>query len=162
MRKSVKAALCAFALLALLALDAAITFHIASRDVKRAASAAATLPLEARDPLDQFRLERQQLRARQQGQLNDIIYNDASDEDTVARAQSMLLDMIERSEQECALEGLLQGRGFEDALVSIGQRSANVLLRSEAVTQQEAAVILDLVLRQTGLTGGNVKIIPVK
>ena len=72
------------------------------------------------------------------------------------------MSLIERAEQELTLEGILQGRGFADAVVSVGERSCNVLLRQESVTQQESAVILELVMRETGLTGGNVKIIPVK
>jgi len=80
----------------------------------------------------------------------------------VSRAQAQLMSLMERREQEVTLEGILQARGFDGALVSVDERSANVLLRREAVTSRESAVILELVMRQTGLTGGNVKIIPVK
>ena len=107
-------------------------------------------------------MEREQLRARQEAQLNDIIYGDKSDAAAIARAQEQLLSLLSRAEQELTLEGILQGRGFEYAVVSVGERSANVLLRRETVTQRESAVIMELVLRETGLTGGNVKIIPVK
>lgn len=162
MKKVVKWAALAAALIALLAADALIARAWTLKNLSRDAGAAAPASLSAVDPLDQFRLERDQLRARQVAQLNDIIYSDKSNAQTVARAQAQLLDLMERQEAEVTLEGLLQGRGFEGALVSVGERSANVLLRREAVTQRESAVILDLVMRQTGLTGGNVKIIPVK
>lgn len=152
----------ALCLAALLAADAAIAWRAAIRYSSRAQSASAAAPVEAVDPLDQFQLEREQLRAREEAQLNDIIYSEKSDQSTVARAQERLMDLYSRAEQEAALEGLLLGRGFEGVLVSVGERSASVLLRAEAVTQQESAVILELVMRQTGLTGGNVKIIPVK
>ena len=162
MKKRIRRALAALAMAALLALDALIARAWTLKTCERAAQAASTASLEAVDPLDQFRLEREQLRARQEAQLNDIIYSDRSDAQTVARAQEQLMGLLARSEQELTLEGLLQGRGFDGALVSVGERSANVLLRRETVTQRESAVILDLVMRQTGLTGGNVKIIPVK
>lgn len=162
MPKSLKWALCAAAFLVLLALDSHITYSVAVSGMDRAASASLEPRLEAADALGQFRLEREQLRARQEAQLNEIIYSDQSDAQTIARAQEQLLSLMSRAEQELTLEGLLQGRGFEDALVSVGERSANVLLRKETVTQQESAVILELVMRETGLTGGNVKIIPVK
>lgn len=149
-----------FLAVALLALDTLVTWKLAS--CQNAPAAAAVSPLEAVDPLDQFRLEREQLAARQEAQLNDIIYNDRTDAATVAQAQEQLLSLLSRREQELTLEGVLQGRGFEGALVSVGERSANVLLRRETVTSAESAVILELVMRETGLTGGNVKIIPVK
>ncbi len=114
------------------------------------------------DPLTRFRTEREQLRARQTAQLNEIIYSDKSDAETVLQAQRQLLDLLSRSEQELTLEGVLQARGFYCALATVNSGSVNVLLRRENVTQRETAVILDLVLRETGVSGGNVKIIPVK
>ena len=160
MKRNVMRAVAALAMLSLLAMDTAITWHLASRN--RTAPAAVPADLQAVDPLDQFRLEREQLIARQEAQLNDIIYNNSSDSRTVSRAQAQLMSLMERREQEVTLEGILQARGFDGALVSVDERSANVLLRREAVTSRESAVILELVMRQTGLTGGNVKIIPVK
>lgn len=115
-----------------------------------------------RDPMADFRLEREQLRARQESQLNDIIHSGQSDGEIVTRAQEQLLELLAATDMETTLEGLLLSRGFGDVLVSIRGGSANVLVRSEAMTQRETAVILELVMRQTGLTGGNVKIIPVK
>jgi len=35
------------------------------------------------------------------------------------------------------------------------------MVRSESVSRQEAAIILELVTRETGISGGNVKIIPI-
>ncbi len=162
MRKELKWAACALILAALLSLDAFVTWQVAEDRLSAAQTASAAMPVEAVDPLDQFRLEREQLRAREQAQLNDIVYSEKSDAQTVARAQERLMSLYSRAEQETALEGILQGRGFEGALVSVGERSANVLVRAQSVTQRESAVILELVMRETGLTGGNVKIIPVK
>jgi stage III sporulation protein AH len=70
--------------------------------------------------------------------------------------------MLANARSENAIEGILQSRGFEDVLASVSASAANVLIRSEALNHAQSAVILDLVMRQTGLTGGNVKIIPVK
>ena len=150
----------AIALALLLAADSLITWKLAGAQAVKPVSA--PQQLEAVDPLDAFRLEREQLSARQEAQLNDIIYSEKSDARTVTRAQEQLLSLMERREQEVTLEGVLQARGFDGALVSVSERSASVLLRREAVTSRESAVILELVMRETGLTGGNVKIIPVK
>ncbi len=110
----------------------------------------------------QFRMERQQLRSMQKAQINDIIFGGASDAETIAAAQAQLLDVLKREEQENTLEGLLDMRGFSDAVVSIHKDSASVLVAKEMVTRQESALILDLVCRETGFLGGNIKIIPIK
>ena len=151
----------ALAVVALLAADTAVTWRLATRTVQRAGSVPVLREAD-RDPLGAFRLEREQLRAREEAQLNDIIHSAESDPQTVAEAQRRLMDLMDRANSETALEGVLRGRGFEEVIVSVGDGSASVLVRGEALTQRESAVILDLVMRQTGLTGGNVKIIPVK
>ena len=109
-----------------------------------------------------FRLEREQLRARQEAQLNDVIHDADADVETRAQARRALLDMLAHARSENAIEGILQSRGFEDALASVSDSAANVLIRGEGLTHAQSAVILELVMRETGLTGGNVKIIPVK
>ena len=113
------------------------------------------------DPVLEFRTEREQLRARQRSELNDIIYNSAADAETVRLAQRQLMDLMTCEAQETNLEGVLRARGFSDALVTVQGDSVNVLVRGEALNQSQSAMILDAVLRETGVTGGNVKIIPI-
>ncbi|MBQ6326794.1 MAG: SpoIIIAH-like family protein, partial [Clostridia bacterium] len=83
-------------------------------------------------------------------------------EEIRAQARRTLLDMLAHARSENTIEGILHSRGFEDALASVSASAANVLIRGDALTHAQSAVILDLVMRETGLTGGNVKIIPVK
>lgn len=161
MNKKMKIALISLAALGTLAGDAALTWRMAAKSANRAGSAPAYSPV-ATDPMARFRLEREQLRAREEAQLNEIIHDPGGDEAIGSRAREQLLSLLDRSEKELALEGILQSRGFEDALVSLSDASANVLIRREGMTSAETAVILELVMRETGLTGGNVKIIPVK
>ena len=161
MNKKAKIALCALAGCILLAADTWATYWIVSRQPERAGSAPAYSAAQG-DPLSQFRTEREQLRARQEAQLNDIIHAEGADERDASLARGQLMEMLEYAREETTLEGLLRGRGFEDALVSVSRSSANVLVKGEPLNQRETAVILELVMRETGLTGGNVKIIPVK
>ena len=147
--------------LAALAADSLISIRLAGGASLRAVSASSHTE-DPQDALSAFRLEREQLRARSQAQLNEVIYSDAGGDDAPAQARRQLMDMLDRAEKETTIEGVLRARGFEDAVATVGANSANVLVRREALTQRESAVILELVMRETGLTGGNVKIIPVK
>lgn len=161
MKKWEKWALGVLGAAALLAADTAVTWRLAAHRLNRAASAPAYSAAQS-DPMASFRLEREQLRARQEAQLNDIIHAPGGDDAIAQEARRQLLAMLEHARAESALEGVLRSRGFEDALVSVSDAAANVLIRGDGPTRAESAVILDLVMRQTGLTGGNVKIIPVK
>ena len=113
------------------------------------------------DAVAAFRTEREQLRAMQKAQLNEIVDGDGSEPDIAALAQRQLMELCSREEHELTLEGLLTLRGFDDPVVTVQSDSVNVLLRAELVTQQECSVILDLVCRETGVQSGNVKIIPI-
>lgn len=116
---------------------------------------------EQADPLVAFRQEREQLRAMQTAQLNDVIYGENTDEETRALAQRTLLSLLAWAEQETTLEGVLRARGYADAVVTVHEDSVNVLVRAQSLTRQESAVILELVLRETDASSGEVKIIPI-
>ena len=113
------------------------------------------------DAVAAFRTEREQLRAMQKAQLNEIVHGDGTEAEIAALAQRRLMELCSREEHELTLEGLLTLRGFDDPVVTVQSDSVNVLLRTELVTQQECSVILDLVCRETGVQSGNVKIIPI-
>lgn len=113
------------------------------------------------DSIEQFRTERQQLRRMQMEQLNEIVHGGSADAEMVAMAQRRQLELMEWSEQELTLEGVLRLREFEDVLVTVHTDSVNVMVRAKALNRQQTAVILELVMRETGISGGNVKIIPI-
>ena len=115
----------------------------------------------ALDPIEQFRTERQQLRQMQMDQLNEIVYGGSADTEMIGMAQRRQLELMEWSELELTLEGVLRLREFEDVLVTVHTDSVNVMVRADALTREQTAVILELVMRETGISGGNVKIIPI-
>lgn len=113
------------------------------------------------DEIAEFKLEREQLRAMQVAQLNDIVHGENTDQETRTMAQRQLLSIMDSAEKENTIEGVLVLRGFDDAVCTVHADSVNVMFKTEALTAQQNAVILDLVLRETGVTGGNVKVIPI-
>lgn len=154
-------AACSVALLAGLMIVTAVCVIIGKDEPRAMRAESAAVSAIEDDPMSRFRTEREALRSRQMGELNDIIHSDHADADTVNMAQRQLMDMMKTQETELKLEGLLKLRGFEDALVTVSASSVNVILRSEAPTRQQNAVILDLILRETGVTAGNVKILSI-
>ena len=146
------------AVVTLLALDSALTWRLTDRLTPEDGQAADCMD---RDPLVDFQSQRRLLRAGQEAKLSDIIHA-GGDVALADEARRMLLDMLGRAQVEADIEGVLQSRGFADAVVSISESSADVLVRGEVLTARESSVILDLVTRRTGLEERNIKIIPVK
>lgn len=155
-----RAALSAAALCLLLAVTAASAYIRDSR-VRAMPAKSGQIMAEASDPLTAFRTERAQLRERQRAELNDIIHDAATDPDTLSSAKRRLMELMDSERAETDIEGVLSARGFEETLVTVSATAVNVLVRGETLDRRKTAVILDLVLRQTGVTSQNVKIIPI-
>lgn len=122
-------------------------------------AAQVSAPAEGLEP---FRVDRDQLREQECGQLREIIDDSRTDAATRTRAQERLMNLMKWAETEVSIEELLRARGFEAVLVSVHQDCANVLVRTDALTQADAALILELTARESGLTGGAIKVIPVE
>lgn len=110
---------------------------------------------------DDFRDERKESRQIQISQLNEMIHSGVDDPEILALAQRRLLDLLDRMEKETNLEGMLKMRSFEDVIVAVSTDTANVFVKGDVLTQQQTAVILELVSREMKISGRNVKIIPI-
>ncbi len=63
-------------------------------------------------------------------------------------------------EKEVTIEGLLIAKGFTDAVVTLHEGSVNVVVDTAELTRQQAAQILDIVMRESGESSENIKIMP--
>ncbi len=149
--------LCASLILALLSLYMLIW---AGAHVERA-SAPASRVYEPVDSIARFRDERLRVRDAEIAQLNALIADESAGQGIRDAARERILRLTEWMEQETTVEGVLRARGYDDPLVTVHADSVNVLVRAPSLTQAEAARILELTARETGQTGGNIKIIPV-
>ena len=107
-----------------------------------------------------YRLERERTRTQEITYIDSIISNTNTDQETLAEAQLMKLELTDTMEKEMLLEGLLKAKGFEDVFVTLGDESINVLVKDAELNQSEVAQILELVQRETSASAQNVKIIP--
>lgn len=113
------------------------------------------------DPVLQFRTDREQLRAMEKAQLNDIIHASDTEDEIRNAAQRQLMELCSSEEKELTVEGILSVRGFADPVATVHGDSVNVIIAKQQLTRQESAVIMELVCRECGVDSGNVKIIPV-
>ena len=115
----------------------------------------------AREALVSFYTDRNALREEEIAQLAALAAQADTPEDIRAAAQRRILSLREWMEEEATVEAVLSARGYDPVLVTVHADSANVLVTSDRLTRQDAAVMLELVARETGITGGNIKIIPI-
>lgn len=116
---------------------------------------------EKSDRFENFRTERQQSRQSQITQLNEIISSSETDAEIRALAQRQLMTILSNMDREQTIENLLKIQGFSDVIASVYSDSASIFLRTQSITAQQAAIILESVVRETEISAGNVKIIPI-
>jgi stage III sporulation protein AH len=108
---------------------------------------------------DDFRKERAASLEKEIQYLDAIINDKNTDKETLADAQQRKMELASSMETETTLEGLIKAKGFADAIVTISKGSVNVIVKTATLTQQQAAQIMDVVKRESGESGENIKII---
>lgn len=108
-----------------------------------------------------FASDRNALREEEISQLLEIVSDPSATESMRAASQERVMLLRKWMEQEATVEAVLSARGYAAPVVTVHSDSVNVVLHAEELTREEAGVILELVTRETGVTGGNVKIIPI-
>lgn len=111
--------------------------------------------------ISDFRFDRECIREMESGQLIALSQDENADAQIRTRAQSELMELYASMEAEATIEEVLFARGHEDAVVTVHPGSVNVVIKSGYDNKAESAFILDLVMRETGQSAGNIKIITV-
>ncbi len=148
------------AAIAALALCMAVVIFAGIRQMRWDVEAEPSVAVPRMSEIERFRTMREQLRAMEKAQLNDVAHDANADAELADMARRQLVELCAREEQEATLEGVLALRGWTDSVVTVHADSVNVLLNADMVTAGESAAILELVCRETGARSGNVKIIP--
>ena len=116
---------------------------------------------EANAVVAEAKVTRERGRAKNRETLQQIIDNKELSDKQKKDAVSQMVKMTELSEKEAAAETLLASKGFNDAVVSIGDESADVVVNAAELTEANRAQITDIVTRKTGVTAENVVINPI-
>ena len=91
--------------------------------------------------------------------LNEMINNPSTSEESRKEASSMKLQLVKDQETELKIENLLSTKGFEDALVYISNSSVNVVVNEQGKLEKaDAAKIFDLVAEQAKVKYENIKL----
>ena len=107
------------------------------------------------------KVNREQVRAKNKETLQAIIDDANISEEQKADAVTQLVEMTKRAEQENAIETLLAGKGFQDAVVSLTEDSADVVVDVADLSDAKRAQIEDIVTRKAEVNAANVVITPI-
>ena len=95
------------------------------------------------------KLNREQVRSKNEASLLEINNNTDISEDMKADAIASMNRMTDRAEKELDAELLLEAKGFKDSVVSINDDSVDVIVGAAEITDEQKAQIEDIVTRKT-------------
>ncbi|HEY8423572.1 MAG TPA: SpoIIIAH-like family protein [Clostridia bacterium] len=117
-------------------------------------------PVAAGNFFETFRSDRLETRNQTITYLDAIINNPVSSQEDISAAQAEKLKIATAMEQELIIEGLIKAQGFEDCVVTIGNK-VNVIVKAESLTEDELIQILYIVTEETGRHPSEVEVIPI-
>ena len=114
------------------------------------------------DYFSSAKLAREQSRAKNKETLMEIINNKSLDAKEKKTAVNQVAGITDAAEKENAAELMLEAKGFEDAVVSITDDSADIVINAGELTSQQIAQVQDIVKRKAGIAADKIVITPVK
>lgn len=107
-----------------------------------------------------YKSERESTRQQELQFYEAIIASQTSSAEAVKEAEQNKLDLIQQMEKELVVEGIIVGKGFDDAIVTQSSANVNVFIKSAELTSSEVAIITDVVREQLGVDIDKIIIIP--
>lgn len=106
------------------------------------------------------KVTREQVRAQNKELLMEIIDNENISDEQKQEAVNQMVEMTEISELEAAVETMLLSKGFSEAVVTITENGADVVVNNSELNDASLAQIEDIVTRKTGVAAENIVITP--
>lgn len=116
---------------------------------------------EASAVVAEAKVTREQVRARNKESLMEIIDNENLSDEQKQDAVNQMVAMTDIAEKEAAAETLLASKGFSEAVVSLTQDAADVVVNAAELSDANRAQIEDIITRKTGVAAQNIVITPV-
>ena len=110
------------------------------------------------DFLAQVRMNREQVRGKNKDTLLEVINNESIASEEKQAAIDNMVRMTEIADQESAAENMLQAKGFNNAVVSINDEQADVVICRQELSDAERAQVEDIVKRKTDVDVANIVI----
>lgn len=110
----------------------------------------------------QAKLVREQDRSKQKEILTEMINNKNLEQTQRAEFATQMLDIQKRIEKESSAEAMIEAKGFKEVYVRIDDKTVDVVVNKEVLTDAEIAQIEDIVKRKTGMETENIRISPMK
>lgn len=117
---------------------------------------------EDADYFETARKDRQKVLSEAQETVEETLKSANATDAEREKAFETVNQIAARVEKANNIETLLKAKGFNDAVVVIGDSDVNIVVKSDGITTAQTLQIQDIVTAQTEIPLGNIKIVTVK
>ena len=116
---------------------------------------------EDQDYFAASRRSREQAREEAVSTLKELSESETADQTAKDEAAAQISALAEDSVTEANIESMIRAKGYEDAVVMIGDESVNVVVAPPegGLQATDVTVIKDIVVAEAGVTAGQIKIV---
>ena len=107
-----------------------------------------------------YRTEREATRTQEIQFYDSIIASASSSQSAKEEAEANKIALITQMEKELVTEGIIRGKGFDDAIVTSSSSNVNIFVKSSELTSVEVAQITSIVKEQLNVEIDRIIIIP--
>ncbi len=107
------------------------------------------------------KLDREQVRAKNKDTIMEIIESEDVSEEAKKDAINSMIELTQIAEKESATEMLLEAKGFDGAVVFIVDDGVDVVVNAATLSDQQLAIIEDVVKDKTDIAVEHININPV-
>ncbi len=108
------------------------------------------------------RLAREKARGEAVETISSILDDETLSESDKKEANAKALAMTDMIEAESRTENLIKAKGFTDCMVYLSETGANVVVKSDGLTQSQATQIKNIVVSEGDVKGENISITEIK
>lgn len=114
---------------------------------------------DAEDAFAQMTLDRQQARDEAMEVLNAVAESDTAVDAMKEEAMNEIQQIAKDIECEANIESLIKAKGFEECVAVVSGDSAQVIVKTDGLMENEVAQISEIVYEQANIVPDNLKII---
>lgn len=135
--------------------------EVADADVEGTPGEAVLTNGAASGVVAEAKVSREQVRAKNKETLQAIIDDTNVSDEQKSAAVNQMVAMTALAEKEVAIETLLASKGFTEAVVSLTEEGADIVVNSSELSDAKRAQIEDIVTRKAGVAPANIVITPI-
>lgn len=130
----------------------------ASEEISKNDVAQSNEEINTTDYFAQSKQNRDIARSESMEVLKGVTTDSNSDKESKEQANAKLTAAADGMAKESTIEGLVKSKGFEDCFVTIDDSGVNVIVKGNQLEKDTVAQIKDIVIAQTGVKAGKIRI----